>query len=187
LSYQWYFNTNTPLANATNASLILTNLQTTNAGTYSVIVTNTAGSATSLFATLTVTGTLTGFAAWQAVNFTPTQLADPAVSGPDATPAADGVPNFVKYALGLAPLTPATQPLVGLRMQGGGPVLLYTRPVSAPDVGYRVEASTDLTAWTTNGVTQQIAGTNGAGLQMWEGVYSGSSSPRRFLRLLLIR
>jgi pectate lyase len=55
LSYQWYFNTNTPLANATNTSLTLTNLQTTNTGTYHVVVTNVAGSATSVYALLTVT------------------------------------------------------------------------------------------------------------------------------------
>ncbi|MGA2787904.1 MAG: immunoglobulin domain-containing protein [Verrucomicrobiota bacterium] len=54
LAYQWYFNTNTPLANATNGTLILANVQTTNAGTYSVIVTNTAGSVTSSNAILTV-------------------------------------------------------------------------------------------------------------------------------------
>jgi hypothetical protein len=54
LCYQWYFNTNTPLANATNASLNLTNVQLSNAGGYSVIVTNNQGAATSQVATLTV-------------------------------------------------------------------------------------------------------------------------------------
>ena len=54
LKYQWYFNTNTSLLNATNTSLTLTNLQLTNAGIYSVILTNSAGSVTSSFAKLTV-------------------------------------------------------------------------------------------------------------------------------------
>jgi rhamnogalacturonyl hydrolase YesR len=54
LRYQWYFNTNTPLANATNASVTLTNLQSTNAGGYSVVATNSYGAATSAVATLTV-------------------------------------------------------------------------------------------------------------------------------------
>lgn len=54
LAYQWYFNTNSILAAATNSSLILTNLQTTNAGAYDVIVTNASGSATSAVANLTV-------------------------------------------------------------------------------------------------------------------------------------
>ena len=55
LSYQWYYNTNTAIPNATNTSLTLANLQTTNAGIYSVIVSNSAGSATSAYALLTVT------------------------------------------------------------------------------------------------------------------------------------
>lgn len=55
LRYQWYFNTNTPLANATNAALTLFNVQSNNAGVYSVIVTNDFGVATSPGAVLTVT------------------------------------------------------------------------------------------------------------------------------------
>jgi pectate lyase len=47
LSYQWYFNTNTPVANATNATLTLASVQSTNVGVYSVVVTNLAGSAAS--------------------------------------------------------------------------------------------------------------------------------------------
>jgi probable HAF family extracellular repeat protein len=54
LSYHWWFNTTNILAGATNASLLLTNVQTTNAGNYSVVVTNVAGSVTSSNAVLTV-------------------------------------------------------------------------------------------------------------------------------------
>jgi len=54
LNYQWKFDTNTALLNATNSSLTLTNIQLTNAGTYSVVVTNSSGSVTSSFASLTV-------------------------------------------------------------------------------------------------------------------------------------
>ena len=54
LAYQWYFNTNTPVANATNATLTLANVQATNAGVYSVVVTNLAGSIASSNALLTV-------------------------------------------------------------------------------------------------------------------------------------
>ncbi|HVM62272.1 MAG TPA: pectinesterase family protein [Verrucomicrobiae bacterium] len=54
LYYQWYFNTNTPLANATNAALILNSVQTSDTGGYSVVVTNSLGAATSAVAMLTV-------------------------------------------------------------------------------------------------------------------------------------
>ncbi len=54
LSYQWYFNTNTPLAHATNATLLLTGVGLSNAGVYSVVVTNPVGAVASSFATLVV-------------------------------------------------------------------------------------------------------------------------------------
>ena len=55
LRYQWFFNTNTPLPNATNATYAISSALTNNAGTYSVIVTNNFSAVTSAIATLTVT------------------------------------------------------------------------------------------------------------------------------------
>lgn len=52
--YQWYYNTSALLTNATGSTLILTNVQPGDAGSYSVIVTNPLGSATSSNAVLTV-------------------------------------------------------------------------------------------------------------------------------------
>ena len=57
LNYQWCFNTNSPVPNATNAVLTLTSVQATNAGVYSVVVTNPAGSATSTNVILALSGT----------------------------------------------------------------------------------------------------------------------------------
>ena len=54
LGYQWYFNTNTVLPGATNSQVTILNAQTNDAGTYSVIVTNIYGAATSVVARLTV-------------------------------------------------------------------------------------------------------------------------------------
>jgi Metal-dependent hydrolase len=53
LSYQWRFNAN-PLTAASNSSYSITNVQFSDAGNYSVIVTNQSGSVTSSFAKLTV-------------------------------------------------------------------------------------------------------------------------------------
>ena len=53
LNYQWYLNA-TNIPDATNASLIFTNIQTTSSGRYSVTVTNSSGSITSRLATVTV-------------------------------------------------------------------------------------------------------------------------------------
>ncbi len=54
LSYQWSLN-GTAVPNATSSILTLNNVQMTNAGGYSVVVTNVAGLVTSTVATLTVT------------------------------------------------------------------------------------------------------------------------------------
>ena len=53
LSYQWQKDT-APIAGATGSSLVLTNLQMTDAGNYSVVVSNSIGSATSSNAYLTM-------------------------------------------------------------------------------------------------------------------------------------
>ncbi len=54
LSYQWQFNS-TNLAGATSSSLMLTNVQASNGGNYSVVVSNGGGSMTSSNAMLVVT------------------------------------------------------------------------------------------------------------------------------------
>ncbi len=69
LQYQWYFNTNTALAGATNSLFTLTAAQFTDAGGYSVIVTNNYGAATSSIATLTVSAPLTNNAQFNLVGF----------------------------------------------------------------------------------------------------------------------
>jgi len=54
LSYQWSLN-GTALSGGTSSVLTLTNVQTTDAGSYTVVVTNLVGSVASAVATLTVT------------------------------------------------------------------------------------------------------------------------------------
>ncbi|MGD1020796.1 MAG: immunoglobulin domain-containing protein, partial [Verrucomicrobiia bacterium] len=54
LTYQWYFNTSSPVSGATNATFSITSVQSTNLGPYFAIVNNTAGSATSAVAVLQV-------------------------------------------------------------------------------------------------------------------------------------
>src|SRR5439155_1037241 len=68
LAYQWRFNTTNNLGGATNASLTVTNAQATNAGNYTVVVTNNFGSITSSPAALTV-------------NFAPNITNQPATQG----------------------------------------------------------------------------------------------------------
>ena len=88
-----------------------------------------------------------GFELWRLEQFTPEQLLNTALSGPDAAPAGDGIANWVKYALGLPPFVAATGPLMTLRFENGDAVLCYQRPATAGDVTYRVEVSSDLVNW----------------------------------------
>ena len=53
LNYQWQFYSS-PLSNQTNATLVKTNVRTADAGSYTVVVTNSEGAVTSLVATLAV-------------------------------------------------------------------------------------------------------------------------------------
>jgi hypothetical protein len=55
LNYQWQFN-GTNIASATATNLTLTNLQTTNSGSYTIVITNIVGAVTSQIAVLTVLG-----------------------------------------------------------------------------------------------------------------------------------
>ena len=68
-TFQWLFNTN-PISGATSASYTIASAQAANAGDYTCVVTNAAGSVTSNIATLTVNipATITAQPASQAVN-----------------------------------------------------------------------------------------------------------------------
>ncbi|HTR41016.1 MAG TPA: immunoglobulin domain-containing protein [Pseudomonadales bacterium] len=53
-SYQWYYNTNTPINGATSSSLALTNIQVAAGGAYSVVVSNFVSATNSSYAVLSV-------------------------------------------------------------------------------------------------------------------------------------
>jgi hypothetical protein len=96
--------------------------------------------------------TLTPLQTWRANHFgNPSNVG----AGADtASPAGDGVPNLIKYALGLDPFTPtaASQlPTGSIQPDGGQSYLTLTaNPVAqAPDVTYAVEVSGDLQTWTS--------------------------------------
>ena len=87
LSFQWLFN-GTNISGATTNPLILQNVQFTNAGNYSVLITNSAGSATSSNAVLIVS------------NFPPGITAQPQ----SQIVSIGSSPTFVVIASGTAPL-----------------------------------------------------------------------------------
>ncbi len=65
-----------------------------------------------------------------------------------ANPAGDGVCNLVKYALGMNPDVNSIAGLPVMSVSGGHLELQFDRNLSATDVTYTVEASSDLANWT---------------------------------------
>ncbi len=78
---------------------------------------------------------------------------DSGVAADTAIATGDGMPNLLKYALGLDPLVPAANPIVG-DISTGYLRLTVPRNPNATDVTFYVEVTDNLTAlWTTNGTT----------------------------------
>ncbi len=68
--------------------------------------------------------------------------------------AQDGVPNLVKYALGLDPTIPIADAQPAPTMTDGFLTISFAPAAQAIDVGWSVEASTDLQNWSPNNVAQ---------------------------------
>ena len=106
----------------------------------------------------------TGWQQWQQTNFTAAELANPAISGDAANPAQDGLPNLLKYALGLNPKVAAPQAISLQITNLSGqkvPVITYPLNLTATDVTLILQSSTNLTTWAP-ATTQPLASvTNG--------------------------
>jgi hypothetical protein len=117
----------------------------------------------------------TNFAAWRQVIFTAGELADPAISGPNAVYGFDGYANLVKYALGHNPKAPNTSELPVTSASATDWIYTYTRPTDRPDVTYTVEVSTNLTSWTNASVIHEQVSAEGA-IETWRARYPLSNS-----------
>lgn len=126
------------------------------------------------------------FESWRMANFTAGERADNNLSGPNAVYTADGLPNLVKYALGLPPKTAATTGLPQLSVSSGEWVFTYTRPSAITDVTYAVHVSTNLTNWSDSGVTHEFVSSSG-GVATWRARVATSSAATAFFRLVVTR
>ncbi len=146
---------------------------------------------------LTVGAAATGtgpssFGAWQGQVFTAAELNNPDISGPNATPAGDGIPNLLKYALHLPPKIngAAGMPTMSTVSAGGQNylALTYTKVLAATDLTYTVETSGDLSAWAADGgSTAVVSATNNPDSQTQTVVVRDltpkGTATRRFLHL----
>ena len=124
LRYQWYFNTSTPLANATNATFAVASVQAPDVGAYAVIVSNSAGTATSASATLGIASQATPFQDWQTRYFNCTNCPQAEAS---ADPDGDGMSNEAEFLSGTNP-TNSTSALriISAVQQGTNVVINWT-------------------------------------------------------------
>jgi hypothetical protein len=110
------------------------------------------------------------------------------VASDTASPAGDGVPNLMKYALWLNPTIPANGALVSTGEVGVYLTLTFNRVGSATDITYSVEGSSDLIAWSalwSSASVPYAGGTNAFAPVTVSDTVSISTAPmrRRFLRL----
>lgn len=109
------------------------------------------------------------FDAWRFRHFTAAELADPRLSGPEADPDGDGVPNLKEYVLGLDPHR-ANGPGDGwprAEFVDGHFVLTFSRLKAATDAELVVETSEDLMNWTSGPpALEQTVISDEAGLQI---------------------
>lgn len=108
-TYQWYKGVD-PIGGATSATYSVGSVTAGNAGTYSVVVTNTNGFATSTSATVTVTPP-TPVESWRETYFGTT--ANTGSAADTADPDGDGVTNLMEFAIGTTPTS---------NTSGGGPL-----------------------------------------------------------------
>ena len=131
----------------------------------------------------TIAPVLTPAEAWRLQWFGTTNDTGTAADTYVAT--SDGMPNLLKYALGLNPLTVSTNPVIG-NFDSGYLRLSLPKNATATDLIFTVEATGDLLtpAWTTNGTTVEQNTANR--LQVRDNAPLGSA-PRRFMRLHVTR
>ena len=147
LAFQWKLG-GTNLAGATNASLTLTNVQSANAGSYTVTVSNSAGSATSNAATLAISSTATA----------------PAITTPPAsqTVTVGGSVTFSVAASGTAPLAFQWK-LGGANISGATSSSLTLTNVQSANAGsYTVTVSNSIGSATSNAATLTVTTAGGS-------------------------
>jgi len=124
------------------------------------------------------------YGGWSAQFFSADELADPAISAADADASGDGIPNLIKYALGLDPRTNSQNGLPSVGLDGDFATITFQRLKKTADLTLTVESSSDLNNWAAGSV--QISTTdNGDGTESvtFRTTAPSVAEPRQFLRL----
>lgn len=172
-----------------STGLVTGTWESSGSNTVTINATNAAGTGSALLSVLVQTP----FAAWENAVFSPSALTNPTVSGVSASPAGDGIPNLIKYALNLNPYANGTSglPVSAIATTGSGNYLTlsYTQVIAATDITYTVQVSTDMQNWYSgSGYTTQVSAVNNpGGITQTVTVQAVTpitlTAPRQFIRL----
>lgn len=145
---------------------------------YRVTAINPAGSGA---ASATVRA-VSPYQVWRASSFA--GQTSPEVTGPNADPDKDFIPNLLEYALGLNPLgfdALAFSP----QLQSGLFTISYPKKVSAAEITLQAQWSDDLSAWSDSGVVYETSAETG-GIQTIRATAPSGGTGRRFMRVRAI-
>lgn len=97
---------------------------------------------------------------WASTQFTPAELLDPVISGPDADPNNNQSSNLIEYAFGGNPLVvDGSLMLPGMTLDDDGYGYTFRKNYTNGDLTYQMEQSTDLENWVV--VTGTLVETDG--------------------------
>lgn len=171
LLYQWYFNTNTLVLDATNSSHLISSVTSNDAGGYSVVIANAAGSVTSRVAQLTIAAAPTNgnwFVAPLGNDANPGSMAAPFATLNKAQSVA--TPGQIIYLRGG---TYALSSTIRITNSGtaGNPIQLLAYPGETPYFNFSSQPygaanrgilfPTNANYWTVKGLEVGYAGDNG--------------------------
>jgi uncharacterized protein (DUF2141 family) len=182
LRYQWRWNGQNR-EGATEAVLVLTNVSVTNAGDYSVVVANRAGSVTSRVAQIVV-HVPDPFVAWARQHNLP-----PGQDGPADDPDHDGIPNLILFAMNLDPAAPDNGARLQFELVAQGPnrfpALRFRRAKAAAYLDFRLLVSENLTAWAETPGALEVASSIDAATDSvrFKDLAPLATQPSRFYRL----
>lgn len=129
-----------------------------------------------------------GFAGWLAEQFSAEELADEAISGPDADADEDGLPTLAEYYLGGDPLAAESDKAPGVAWAGDALELTFNRVIGSDDVDASLQVSTDLIEWTDVAATEEVTQpNNGDGTEtvVWRDASDGDGRDALYARIVV--
>ena len=98
---------------------------------------------------------------WRNAEFTAAELADNNISGENADPDRDGFVNLLENAFKLPPKSASVSPVAISEITADAIYVTFPLSVDATDLVVTVQHSTDLSSWSSTGVTYETLGVGG--------------------------